>query len=143
MGTHAYPPDKLWPLAVYSLLVGAVVASMLALSYVLGSRHRDPATALPYESGVPPVDSARLRLPADFYLVAMFFLIFDVEAVFLYAWAVSMRQTGWAGYAQMAVFVGVLVVGLVYLWGIGALDWGTSATLRRRRHRREQRDEAV
>jgi NADH-quinone oxidoreductase subunit A len=115
----------LWPLAVYVAAVVLMVAGLLALSYVLGERHRERATVLPYESGMLPTGSARLRFSADFYLVAVFFVIFDLEAVFLFAWAVSARSLGWAGYAGAAVFVGVLLAALVYLWRMGALDWGT------------------
>ena len=86
---------------------------------------------------MPPVGSARLRLSAQFYLVAMFFVVFDLESVFLFAWAVSFRQAGWAGYVEMAIFVAVLAVALVYLWRMGALDWGdkTSRELREQRER--------
>ena len=73
---------------------------------------------------MPPTGSARLRLRASYYLVAMLFVVFDLEAAFIYAWAVSVRQTGWAGYIEILVFVAVLAVGLVYLWRAGALDWG-------------------
>jgi NADH-quinone oxidoreductase subunit A len=99
---------------------------MLGLSYVLGERHKARARGEPYESGIPPSGSARLRFDVKFYRVATYFVIFDVEAVFLLAWALSVRELGWAGYAQVLVFIGILVVALVYLWRIGALDWGTS-----------------
>ncbi|HEX2951592.1 MAG TPA: NADH-quinone oxidoreductase subunit A, partial [Armatimonadota bacterium] len=81
---------------------------------------------VPYESGMVPTGSARIRFPADFYLIAMFFVIFDLETVFIVAWAVSMRQVGWAGFTSICVFIGVLFVALAYLWRDGALDWGIS-----------------
>ena len=115
----------LWPLLVYFGLILIVATGMLALSYLLGERHRERATGEPYESGMPPTGSARLRVSAKFYLVAMFFVIFDLEAIFLFAWAVTFRELGWAGYAVMVVFVFVLLVALIYLWRMGALDWGT------------------
>jgi len=119
----------LWPLALYAALVLVVVGAMLGISYVLGERHRDRATGDPYESGIATTGSARLRLSAKFYLVAMFFVIFDLEAVFLFAWAVALRELGWAGYAEVVVFVAVLLAALVYLWRRGALDWGSSRRL--------------
>lgn len=100
---------------------------MLVLSYLLGQRHRDSATGSPFESGIVSEGSARVRLSAKFYLVAMFFVIFDLEAVFLFAWAVAARELGWTGYFEILVFVGVLVAALIYLWRIGALDWAPRA----------------
>jgi len=114
----------LWPLAVYVAVVVVAVAGLLAVSYVLGERHRERATVLPYESGMLPTGTARMRFSADFYLVAVFFVIFDVEAALLFGWAVAVRRLGWAGYAGAAVFVGVMAAGLIYLWRVGALDWG-------------------
>ena len=114
----------LWPLIVYTALVVLVIATMLA-SFVLGQRHGDPATGKPYESGIVSEGSARVRLSARFYLVAVFFVVFDLEAVFLFAWAVAARDVGWVGYWEAVIFIGVLMAALVYLWGVGALDWAT------------------
>jgi NADH-quinone oxidoreductase subunit A len=114
---------NLWPLAVYVAIVGMLVVAMLSLSFVLGQRHQDRATGAPYESGILSEGSARVRFSAKFYLVAMFFVIFDLEAVFLFAWAVAVRQTGWAGYAEVLLFITVLLATLAYLWRVGALDW--------------------
>jgi NADH-quinone oxidoreductase subunit A len=97
---------------------------MLGLSFVLGQRHRNRATGSPYESGILSQGSARVRFSAKFYLVAMFFVIFDVEAVFISAWTVAVRETSWTGYAEALVFIAVLLAALVYLWRVGALDWG-------------------
>jgi NADH-quinone oxidoreductase subunit A len=113
-----------WPLVVYFVLVVALVAALVALSYVLGEHHADPAKGEPFESGVVIVDSARLRFSAKYYLVAMFFVIFDVEALFLFAWAIAVREAGWAGYVEALVFIIILVAALIYLWRLGALDWG-------------------
>lgn len=115
---------SLWPLAVYFFLVIALMAGIMALSYVTGERHTARAADEPFESGIVSVGFARLRLSARFYLIAMFFVIFDVEALFLFAWAVAVRETGWAGYIEALVFIGILLVALVYLWRLGALDWG-------------------
>ncbi len=125
----------LLPAVVYFVLVLLVVAGMLALSYVLGARHDDRATGSPFESGIVSEGSARVRLPVKFYLVAMFFVVFDLEAVFIFAWAVAAREAGWAGYWEMVVFVGILVAALAYLWRLGALDWNP----RQRRSREENR----
>lgn len=116
-------PESLWPLGLYAAAVVAVVTTMILLSHLLGQRHHDRATSDPYESGIPVTGSARVRLSAKFYLVAMFFLIFDLESVFIFAWAVSAREVGWAGYIEIVVFIAILVAALVYLWRLGALDW--------------------
>jgi len=113
----------MWPLGVYFALVLLLVAGMLVVSYLLGQRHQEPATGLPYESGIASEGSAHVRLSAKFYLVAMFFVVFDLEAVFLFAWAVAARALGWPAFWEALIFVGILVAALVYLWRIGALDW--------------------
>lgn len=112
-----------WPIGVYFALVILVTVGMLTVSYFLGQRHHDRATDDPFESGIVSEGTARVRLSAKFYLVAMFFVIFDLEAVFVFAWAVSARELGWSGYFEMLVFVGILVAALGYLWRVGALDW--------------------
>jgi NADH-quinone oxidoreductase subunit A len=123
----------LWPLVVYAGAVIVLVTSMLALSHVLGQRHQETATGEPYESGIVSTGSARVRLSAEFYLVAMFFVIFDLEAVFIVAWAVAFREVGWGGYVEVVVFIGVLLAALVYLWRQGALDWGAAGRAMARR----------
>jgi NADH-quinone oxidoreductase subunit A len=115
----------LWPLAVYLVSVTVLVGSMLALSAVLGQRHKERATDEPYESGVVSTGSARLRFHAGFYLIAMFFVIFDLEAVFIYAYAAAFRELGWVGYVEILVFVFILLTALFYLWRVGALEWST------------------
>ncbi len=114
----------LWPLAVYFIAVLALVASMLALSYLLGQRHNERATGEPYESGIVSTGSARLRFSVKFYLVAMLFVIFDLEVAFVIAWAIAFRELGWTGYLGVLFFIGVLVAALIYEWRLGALDWG-------------------
>ncbi len=116
----------MWPFFLYNGLVVAVVAATLLLSYILGERHRARGRNLPYESGINPTGSARLRYGAHFYTVAIFFILFDVEAAFLYAWAVAFRELGWAGYLEAALFIVVLFLGLVYVWRRGGLDWSPS-----------------
>ena len=115
----------LWPLVVYFAAAVIIVTVMITLSYFLGERHREKQTAEPYESGILATGTARVRFDIKFYLIAMFFVIFDLEAVFIFAWAVSIRETGWAGYAEMLIFIGVLAASLVYLWRLKALEWGS------------------
>ncbi|MBE7414425.1 MAG: NADH-quinone oxidoreductase subunit A [Deltaproteobacteria bacterium] len=122
----------LWPLAVYFIAVVLLVGAMLVLSHVLGERRRERLTSVPYESGVVATGSARLHFDVKFYMVAMFFVIFDMEAVFVFAWAVSAREAGWAGYIEMIIFIGILLAALFYLWKLGALEWGTSMKIRRK-----------
>jgi len=104
-------------------LVVVLVAAVISISYLLGQRHSDPATGEPYESGIVSEGSARARTSVRYALIAMFFVIFDLEAVFVFAWAVAAREVGWAGYWEFLFFVGMLVAALIYIWRIGALDW--------------------
>lgn len=113
-----------WPIGLYFILVVGLIAVMLGLSWVLGERHSERATGAPYESGVVSEGSAHVRFSARFYLVAMFFVVFDLESVFIFAWAVSAKEDGWAGYFEVLVFVSILVATLIYLWRLGALDFG-------------------
>ena len=117
----------LWPLTVYFIAVLALVGSMLGLSYLLGQRHDERETGDPYESGIVSTGSARLRFSVKFYLVAMLFVIFDLEVAFIIAWAIAFRELGWAGYLGVLFFIGVLVAALIYEWRLGALDWGERA----------------
>ena len=118
--------NTLWPLAVYFAgVIFLVGIGMLGLSCFLGQRHKDRATDEPYESGILSQGTARIRLSAKFYHVAIFFVVFDLEAVFIFAWAVAIRELGWMGYIEAIIFIGVLFAGLVYLWRLGALDWGS------------------
>lgn len=114
----------IWPIIAYFALVLLTVGGMLAISLLLGERHKEKMTDEPYESGIAPTGSARLRFDVQFYLIAMFFVIFDLETAFLFGWAVAARELSWLGYAEAVIFVVILMVGLLYLWRIGALDWG-------------------
>jgi NADH-quinone oxidoreductase subunit A len=122
-------PPLPWGIVLYFGLVLLVVAGMLGASYVLGERHAGKARDQPYESGVPVTGSGRVRFDVKFYAVALFFVIFDIETVFILAWAIAARQLGWPAYIDMGIFVIILVAALVYLWRSGALAWGTSARL--------------
>jgi len=112
-----------WPLAVYFAAVLLIIVVMLGVSWVLGQRHREPATGSQYESGIVSQGSAHARLSVKFFLVAAFFVVFDLEAIFLFLWAVAGRDLGWPGYIEALIFSGILLAALVYLLRIGALDW--------------------
>jgi len=122
--TAAQQTVNFWPLLVYVIGVLLVVAVMIGVSYFLGQRHEDRATNEPYESGILITGQARVRFSAKFYLIAMFFVIFDLEAVFLFAWAIAVPELGWLGYFEALIFIGVLVATLIYLWRIGGLNFG-------------------
>lgn len=124
MGDGPVSAQSVWPLAVYFGAVLVLVAVMMGLSYILGQRHNDRSTGEPYESGIVSSGSAQLRFSARFYLVAILFVIFDLEAVFIIAWAIAFRELGWPGYVGVLVFIGVLIAALAYEWRVGALDWG-------------------
>ena len=117
----------LWALGVYFLALLFVIGVILLISWLLGPRHRESATGSPFEGGILSEGSARVRLSARFYLVAMFFVVFDLEAVFIYSWAVAAQELGWPGYWEVVIFIGVLAVALAYLWRLGALDWNPAA----------------
>ena len=112
-----------WAFAAYVVGAICICLIMIGLAALLGGRAYGRAKNTPFESGVDSVGNARLRFSAKFYLVAMFFVIFDVEALYLFAWSVSVRESGWVGFIEAAIFISLLLVGLIYLWRIGALDW--------------------
>jgi len=120
------PPtaESLLALGLYAATAVVLVLLLLLLARFLGRRTRGVAKGEPYESGVAPSGMARLKDPVPFYLVAIFFIVFDVELVFIVSWAVAWDRLGWAGYAQIVFFIVMLFVGLVYLWKTGGLDWG-------------------
>ncbi len=110
-------------LALFTAMVLGVLAILLVLTSWLGEKKPTPEKAVPYECGVIPTGSARFRYPLPFYLVAVFFLIFDVEAAYVFAWAVAVYDLGWAGWLQISFFIIVLLLSLFYLWKKGGLDW--------------------
>lgn len=118
---------------IYLLGVAGLCTFMLVVAYVLGGRYRGRAKNDPFESGVVSAGGARMRLSAKFYLVAMLFVIFDVEALYLYAWSVSVRESGWMGFIEATIFIVVLLIGLIYLARIGALDWAPEGRKRKLR----------
>jgi NADH-quinone oxidoreductase subunit A len=111
------------PLLIYVLMVLALIGAVVTLSFVLGPSKPHRKKLAPYESGIIPTSPAHRRLSVRFYLTAMLFIIFDVEAVFFYPWAVMLRQLKWYGLIEMGVFIGILLVALAYIWRNGGLDW--------------------
>lgn len=110
------------------LLLFAVVAAITALMYsfsvFFGPKNmKNSLKQLPFECGSKPVGDARLRFPVKFYIVAVIFVVFDLEVVFLYPWAVKFRELGMFGFVEMAVFIGILTVGLIYVWKKGVFEW--------------------
>ena len=129
------PPDieGLISLGLYVLIATGLILLLLILARFLGSRTHSQEKDAPYESAVLPTGDARLRQPVPFYLVAIFFIVFDVEAVFVVSWAVAYDLLGWAGFWQITFFIVVLFLGLLYLWKKGGLEWGSQAIRDQRR----------
>jgi NADH-quinone oxidoreductase subunit A len=111
-------------LIMVALGAGFALTSIL-LSSVLGPRKPSPEKAAPYECGMPAIGDARERQSVKFYLVAMIFLLFDIEVAFLYPWAMALRQLGWSGFIQVVLFILLLLAGYAYVWRKGVLDWGS------------------
>jgi NADH-quinone oxidoreductase subunit A len=125
MVAEASPVSHLLPLLVYFGAIFAITAVMLGGAYLLGQRHRAPSVEEPFESGIVPTGDVHIRFSVQFYLIAIFFVIFDMETVFLFAWAITAKQAGWAGFIEALFFIAILVATLIYLNAIGALDWRT------------------
>ena len=111
------------PILMMLIVATGFAVATLAASHFLGRRVNDPAKLSPYECGVTPVGTARERFHTRFYLVAMLFIVFDIETVFIYPWAVVFKQLAMFGLIEMGVFIAILLAGLVYVWGKGALEW--------------------
>lgn len=116
--------STLWPLLVYAGSTVLLVTLMLTASHFLGERHKETVTDTVFESGIKITGDARLLFPVHFYLLAMFFVIFDLEVVFIVAWAIHAKGLGWPGYISIAIFIGELAAVLIYVWRNGALDFG-------------------
>jgi NADH-quinone oxidoreductase subunit A len=127
------PPtfESLLALGLYTAIAVGLVGLLMLLSWGLGQRTRTRAKDEAYESGVEPTGPARLSEPVPFYLVAIFFIVFDVEMIFVVSWAVAYDRLGWAGFAQVTFFILVLFLGLIHLWKSGGLDWGPGAHRRK------------
>src|SRR5882757_140402 len=118
------------PLMIHFLLAGALATALVTLSWIIGFRKPNRAKMSPYECGMTPIGDARERFSVKFYMVAMLFILFDVEAVFLYPWAVILKDLKMFGFWEMLVYVGIMLVGFFYVWKKGALDWGKPSARR-------------
>src|ERR1700730_14155039 len=115
-----------FPVLVQALLAMALAAGLLTASYLFGKRVRKPVKDMPYESGIVPTGDARQRFSVKFYLVGMLFILFDIEAIFLYPWVVVYRELKMAAFVEMLIFVILILSGFFYIWKKGALDWSGS-----------------
>jgi len=115
----------LLPLIIYFGAVAAITGGMLGGAYLLGQRHHAKAADQPFESGIVAAGDVHIRVLVPFYMLAIFFVIFDMESVFLFAWSVALQEAGWPGFIEALIFISVLIAALIYLWAVGALDWRT------------------
>jgi len=118
------------PLLLHFTIATVIAGAIVTLSWLIGQHKPNRAKLSPYECGVPPVGDARERFSVKFYMVAMLFVLFDVEAVFLYPWAVILRELKMFGFWEMIVYIAIFLVGLFYVWKKGVLDWGLSSAKR-------------
>lgn len=125
MNKEALLAADLVPLIIYFVAVLAIAGIMLGGAYVLGQRHKAKAADEAFESGIVAVGDVHIRFSIQFYLLAIFFVIFDMESVFLFAWSVAFYESGWPGFIEALIFIVVLLASLIYLWVCGALDWRT------------------
>ena len=125
--------ETYFPVLVQALLAMALAGGLLTVSYLLGKKVRNRVKDMPYESGITPTGDARQRFSVKFYLVAMLFILFDIEAIFLYPWVVVYRELKMFAFVEMLVFVVLILSGFFYIWKKGVLDW-SGADLSRRKH---------
>ena len=125
------------PFLIHILMAGGIAVAIILLSWLIGQRKPTRAKLSPYECGMTPVGDSRERFSVKFYLVAMLFILFDVEAVFIYPWAVILRELkalgqGLFGLMEMLVYIAIFLVGFFYVWKKGVLDWGETGEGRKR-----------
>ena len=125
-------PELYFPVLVQGLLAVVIAAALIIISYVFGKKVRNKIKDTPYESGITPTGDARHRFSVKFYLVAMLFIVFDIEAIFLYPWAVVYRDLRWFGFVEMLIFVVLILSGFFYIWKKGALDWAQKDRMAKR-----------
>jgi NADH-quinone oxidoreductase subunit A len=114
-------------LGVFALMVLILTCALLVISSRLGERKPNPEKLRPYECGIIPTGTARFPYPISFYLIAAFFLVFDVEAAFIFSWAIALERLGWSGWLRISFFIIVLLISLFYVWKKGGLEWGPKA----------------
>ena len=117
----------IFSLVLYSIMIVGLIAVLMFIASWIGEKKPNIEKLRPYESGVIPTGSARLLYPVPFYLVAIFFLLFDVEGAYIFSWAIAWEQLGWSGWLQISFFIVVLLLGLVYVWKKGGLEWGPTS----------------
>ena len=118
------------PLLMHFIVAGALAGVIVLLSWIIGQRKPTRAKLSPYECGMAPIGDARGRFSVKFYMVAMLFILFDVEAIFLYPWAVILKDLKMFGFWEMMVYLGIFLVGFFYVWKKGVLEWGVPAARR-------------
>jgi len=122
------PTEYYFPVLVQAIVAMALAAGLLSVSFLLGKRVRNRVKDMPYESGIVPTGDARQRFSVRFYLVAMLFILFDIEAIFLYPWVVVYRELKMVAFVEMLIFVILILSGFFYIWKKGALDWSGADT---------------
>jgi NADH-quinone oxidoreductase subunit A len=128
---HSYT-ELYFPVLVQAIIAMGLAAGLLSVSYLLGKRVRNRVKDMPYESGIVPTGDARQRFSVKFYLVGMLFILFDIEAIFLYPWVVVYRELKMVAFVEMLIFVILILSGFFYIWKKGALDWSGSDLSRRK-----------
>jgi NADH-quinone oxidoreductase subunit A len=123
--------EQYFPVLLQALVAMVLAAGLITVSYLLGKRVKNRVKDMPYESGIVPTGDARQRFSVKFYLVAMLFIVFDIEAIFLYPWAVVYRELGMPGFVEMLIFVILILSGFFYIWKKGALDWSGADSRRK------------
>ena len=118
-------PEQYFPILLQAVIAVVIACALVGLSYVLGHRVRNRVKDMPYECGMVPTGNARERFSVKFYLVAMLFILFDIEAVFLYPWAVVYRELRLFAFVEMFIFIVLILAGFFYIWKKGALSWAT------------------
>jgi len=123
--------EEYFPVLLQALVAMSLAAGLITVSYLLGKRVKNRVKDMPYESGIVPTGDARQRFSVKFYLVAMLFIVFDIEAIFLYPWAVVYRELLMPGFIEMLIFVILILSGFFYIWKRGALDWSGADSKRK------------
>lgn len=114
--------DQLWPIAAYFLILAGMLAFMMLLSHFMGPKTKSRAKNIPYESGIISVSDNKTRFTSHFFLYAIFFVIFDLETIYLFAWVIAFDEVGWMGFIEASIFITVLLAALIYIWRIGGLS---------------------
>jgi NADH-quinone oxidoreductase subunit A len=142
MPTPSYP-EQYFPILLQAILGMTVAGALVSLSFLLGKRVKNRVKDSPYECGMTPVGTAKERFSVKFYLVAMLFILFDIEAIFLYPWAVVYRDLKLFGFVEMLIFIMLIMAGFFYIWKKGVLNWAEEAAETAQRRKPQQEREAA